>query len=184
MEVEMKVKIDDIDALRKKLESMGANFNEAVDQTDVYFKKKGFDSKPEGPGAWILRIRDSEGEKALTLKALTEVTGAWLEHETGIDNVEQARKIMETMGLINVFTFHKKRIHGRMGEFEVLLDDVTELGRYVEVALDSAEEEKEKTRTKIIEFIKTLGYEEKDFEKRGYGEIMGEKMGHKFDGMR
>ncbi len=183
MEVEVKARIEDMEAMKQKLESMGAKFDgNAVEHVDAYFKQKGFDKKPEGPGAWILRIRESRGETTLTLKALTDITGAWVEYETGIDNAEQVRKMLETMGLINVFTFHKKRIHGRLGEFEVLLDDVKELGKFVEVGLIS--DESEGTRARIIEFIRKLGIEEKDIEKRGYGEIMGEKLGHMFDGMR
>jgi predicted adenylyl cyclase CyaB len=68
--------------------------------------------------------------------------------------------------------------------FEVMLDDVQELGRFIEVALESDEGEKEAARKKIIDFIKKLGIDEKFIEKRGYGEIMGEKLGHRFEGMR
>ena len=182
MEVEMKAKIDDMEEMKQRLESKGAKFEGEAQQVDAYYKPKGFDKRPNGPGDWILRVRTSGDEKSLTIKVLTEVTGAWIEHETGIDNEEQARKIAETMGLINVFTFHKRRMFGRLGEFEVLLDDVKELGRYIEVALES--DEKEGTRQKIIDFMKTIGIEEKDVEKRGYGEIMGEKLGHKFHKMK
>jgi len=142
---------------------------------------EGFDQRPSGPGDWILRIRTSGDQKTLTIKVLTEIRGAWVEHETGIDNEEQARKIAETMGLVNVFTFNKKRLFGRMGEFEVLLDDVKELGKFMEVALES--DEKEDARNRIIAFMKTLGIKEKAVERRGYGEIMGEKLGHKFERM-
>jgi predicted adenylyl cyclase CyaB len=182
MEVEMKAKIEDLETMKQKLESMGVAFEGEAQQVDAYYKPKGFDKTPDGPGDWILRVRKSGDEKTLTIKVLTEVTGAWIEHETGIDNEEQARRIAETMGLVNVFTFHKRRLFGRMGEFEILLDDVKELGKYIEFALES--DEKENTRRKIIEFMKTLGIEEKDVERRGYGEIMGEKLGHKFHKMK
>jgi predicted adenylyl cyclase CyaB len=182
MEVEMKARIDDIEAMKQKLETKGVKFEGEAQQVDAYYKPENFNERPQGPGDWILRVRTSGDEKTLTIKVLTEITGAWIEHETGINNEEQARKIAETMGLINVFTFHKRRLFGQMGEFEVLLDDVKELGKYIEVALES--EEKENTRKKIIDFMKTIGIEEKDVEKRGYGEIMGEKLGHKFHKMK
>ena len=184
MEVEVKARVKDMVSLKKKLESMGARFGEEVEQTDEYFKQKGFDSRPEGPGSWIMRIRESGGSKTLTFKSLTEVTGAWNEHETGIEDGDEARKILQSMGLINVFTLHKKRVHGSMAGFEVLLDDVKELGRFMEVALDASDRDKEMARERIIRFIKETGIKENDIEKRGYGEIMGERMGHKFHGMR
>ena len=182
MEVEVKARVDDMEAMKQRLESAGAAFEGETDQVDAYFKPKGFDARPAEPGDWILRVRKSGDEKTLTIKVLTEITGAWKEHETVIGNPGQAVKIAEVMGLINVFTFHKKRIFGRMGEFEILLDDVKELGRFIEVGIIS--DEPEKTRQKIIEFLKSIGIKEEDIERRGYGEIMGEKLGHKFDGMR
>jgi len=182
MEVEVKARVKDLAALKAKLESMGAKFGRTAQQRDSYFKPKGFDKKPEGPGSWIVRIREDGSKRTLTLKALTEVLGAWKEYETGIDNSEQACKLLETMGLTNTFTLNKIRIYGKLGEFEVLLDDVKELGKYLEVALES--DEKDKSREKILKLMKGIGVNEKDIEKRGYGEIMGEKLGHRFGGMR
>ncbi len=184
MEVEVKARIDDLDTVKKKLESLGAKFDSIVKQKDAYFKSRGFDSKKQGPGDWIVRIRTSRGQKILTLKALTEILGAWVEHETVIDDEKEMQNILETMGLFNVFTLNKERVPGRLDEFELCLDDVKELGKFLEVALDSEDKEKENARDMIIEFMKTLGISEKDIEKRGYGEIIGEKLGHRFDGMR
>ncbi len=182
MEVELKARVKDLDSMRKRLESLGVSFGNTVEQKDVYFKPRGFDEKPEGTGSWIVRIRTSGNKKTLTLKALTEMLGVWKEYETAIDNDEQARRILEAMGVINVFTINKKRTYGRLDDFEVLLDDVKELGKFLEVALES--DEKENTRNRILGFMKNLGIEDKDIEKRGYGEIIGEKLGHRFEGMK
>ncbi|MBM3303980.1 MAG: class IV adenylate cyclase [Candidatus Aenigmarchaeota archaeon] len=182
MEVEVKARIKDIGSVRKSLESAGAKFDGSVEHTDAYFKARGFEKKLQGPGDWILRIRTGSGKTALTMKVLTELLGAWVEYETAIENPEQTRRMLETMGMANVFTLNKKRICGRLGEFEVLLDDVKELGKYLEVSLDS--EEKEGARKRILKFMKKIGIEDDDIEKRGYGEIIGEKMGHRFGGMR
>lgn len=185
MEIEVKAKVDDLEKIRKRLESEGAKFGNTVEQVDTYFKPKDFSSKTEGPGDWILRIRREGNNKTLTLKALTEVLGAWIEHETVIESEEQAIRIAQAMGLVNVFTFHKKRTRGEYEKFELCIDNVRELGTYLEVALEPDEScEKEALRGTIIEFLKSLGIEEKDIERRGYGEIMGEKMGHKFGRMK
>ncbi len=181
MEVEVKARLKDLKQIKKKLESLGAKFSAPVEQCDAYFKSKGFDAKPEGPGAWIMRIRTSNGKSKLTFKELTEILGAWKEFETGIENAEQARKMLEAMGLVNAFTLNKSRIYGELEGFELCLDDVKELGYYLEVALES--EEKEDSRNKIISFLKKIGVNEKDIEKRGYGEIISEKLGYRFQGM-
>jgi len=182
MEVEVKAKLKNLLPIREKLESLGAKFSEPVEQSDAYFKPAGFGKKPDGPGSWIMRIRTSNGKSSLTFKALTEILGAWKEFETGIENAAQTRNMLEAMGLVNAFNINKKRTYGELDGFELCLDDVKELGYYLEVALES--EEKEASRNKIICFLKKISVSEKDIEKRGYGEIIGEKLGHKFEGMR
>ncbi len=180
MEVEVKSRVRDLKSLQKKLESMGAVFSDAVVQSDAYFKPA---RAEEGPGDWIIRIRDSGGRKTLTMKVFTDVRGAWIEHETGIDDERQARKMLEVMGFPNAFTFNKKRVRGRLGDFELCLDDVKELGKFIEAALDS--EEKDDARERIRKFIRGLGISDKDIDNRGYGEIYEEeKHGKKFNGMR
>ena len=52
----------------------------------------------------------------------------------------------------------------------------------MEVSLGS--EQSDIARGKILSFLKKINIEEKDIEKRGYGEIIGEKLGHEFRGMR
>ena len=183
MEIEVKVRLKDLESVKKKLVEKGAVFGKALVQEDIYFKPRGLDpNRVQGPGEFIIRIRRAGGKSMLTLKELTEILGAWKEHETSISDPTEMENILKSAGFINVFTLNKTRLLGKLGDFEICIDDVKELGRFMEVGLIS--EEKEETRNRIIAFIKELGFEEKDMEKRGYGEIMGEKLGEKFDGMR
>jgi adenylate cyclase class 2 len=182
LEVEVKARLKDLEAIKQKLVSLGAKFVAPVEQSDSYFKPKGFDKENQGPGDWIMRIRTSDKKSFLTLKTLTEALGAWHELETEISNPEQAKKILETMQLENVFTLNKQRTYGTIEDFELCLDNIKELGYYLEVALEASESKN--SRQKIIDFLKEIGIKEKDIEKRGYGEIIGEKLGHKFKGMR
>ncbi len=182
MEIEVKARIDDIGNIKNKLAAMGAVFNSSVVQHDMYFKHNTFDRNNQGPGDVIVRIRRCGGKAELTTKTLTEILGAWEEHETGIENPAEMEKILLLSGFINVFDINKIRTLGNLGDFEICLDDTKELGKYIEVSIIS--DEKEKTREKIINFLRGLGINESMIEKRGYGEIIGEKLGHKFGGMR
>ncbi|RLI98359.1 MAG: class IV adenylate cyclase [Candidatus Aenigmatarchaeota archaeon] len=192
MEVEVKARISDPFAVREKLESMGSVFGDTVEHKDSYFKPKGFDSRPEGPGDFILRIRSKKSHGAknpashwLTYKALTEMLGVWVEHETPIGNPEEAMNILEGSNFVHICTLNKKRTMGSCGDFEVHIDDVEELGKFIEVAHDIDDDgEKEATQARILEFLRKLGIDDKDIERRGYGELMGEKLGHKYHKMR
>lgn len=184
MEVEVKARVENLEDVKKKLVELGVQFNGSVSHNDRYFKPKGFDQRVQGPGDYIVRIRKEGNNHILTTKALTEIMGAWIEHETEIDNPGEMEKMLLMLGLVNVFDLNKTREVGRLGEFEVLLDDVKELGKFIEVALDSEEGKKEENRKRIIEFFSKIGLKEEALEKRGYGELIGEQLGHKFGGMR
>jgi adenylate cyclase class 2 len=184
MEVEVKVRLDDLGPLKEKLIERGAVFDPAVVQNDTYFKQRGTfeDGQVQGPGNVIFRIRDMGGRFSMTSKELTEVRGAWKEYETEITNPEHTRKILESTGLVEVFCINKRREIGKLGEFSLCLDEVEGLGRFMEVELIS--EESDGPRDRIIAFLKGLGFTDKDIETRGYGEIIGEKLGQRFGGMR
>ena len=99
MEVESKVRVSDFKEIRKKLLKMGASFGKEKTQKDTIFKRKGEEYRPQGPGDFILRIRqNSEGRSSLTMKMLTERAGVRVEHETGIDNPEETRKLLLNAG--------------------------------------------------------------------------------------
>ena len=185
MEVEVKAKITELENFRKKLIEMGTKFNKPVTQEDRYFKPKGHEKEVSGPGNFIVRIRNEEGKHTLTTKALTEIRGAWKEFETDIEKPEEVEKMLMMFGFVNVFNLTKKREMGELEDFEVILDDVKELGNFIEIALDAEDAgDTEEARKRIIDFFSKIGLNEDQLDKRGYGEIVGEQLGHKFEGMR
>ena len=183
MEIEVKVRLEDIEAMKQKLAGRGAVFEEPVTHSDHYFKQRGYNDRAQGPGDFIIRIRKVGDKAILTCKVLTEVRGAWIENETEIADPDEMERILGSAGFVTVFRLNKTRNRGRLGEFEICIDDVKELGKFMEVCLDS--EEKDSSRERIIAFLKELGFTEGSIDTRGYGEIIGEEqLGQKFSGMR
>jgi len=179
MEVEAKVELKDLEEIKKKLISLGAKFFKEKKQDDIFFYKKGAENKVQGPGDFVLRIRESD-KNTFTFKALTDRTGFWVEHETEISSPREMKIILEKTGFVEMTAMHKKRIPGELGEFELCLDDVKELGKFLEVALES--EEGEKSERKLVDFLKKLEFDEKEIIHKGYGAMMFAKLGIKFDG--
>ena len=180
MEIETKIKTNDLEGLKKKLEEMGAEFWEPVVQEDDFFKQKGKEMETQRPGSFILRIR-KQGKKAfLTFKALTETTGAWVEHETAIDNPNEMSDMLDKIGFSKVLTITKERTTGKLGEFGVCIDKVNDLGNYVEFEIISNDVESGKK--KIDELFKKLNISEDRIEHRGYAAIFFQNMGVKFEG--
>ena len=180
MEIEVKIKTENLEGLKEELVKLGASFILPVEQVDEYYKLKGKEKETQRPGSFILRIREQEQIKRFTVKALTETTGAWIEHETGVEDPEELRKILELVGFTNVFTIKKTRTYGKLKNFEICLDDVEGLGKFVEFEIIS--DNPEEGKAKIMEIVTKLGLSDDQIEHRGYAAIIAQNMGVKFEG--
>jgi adenylate cyclase class 2 len=182
MEVEIKVKLKNLNSIKNKLLKLGAKIGKSKKQLDIFYKPKNKAWSTLEPGSYILRVRESNGDKFLTFKALTSIKGAWEEYEVKIDNIRAMQKIIERLGLIKVFSLEKVRIPGRLGKFEFNLDKVKEIGSYMEIGL--IDKDGIRAQNKIRELFSKLGVSENQLERRGYGEIVSAKMGIKSKGIK
>jgi predicted adenylyl cyclase CyaB len=93
------------------------------------------------------------------------------------------RNILEKSNFSHVFSIIKTRTIGKLGEFELCIDDVKELGKYLEIALHSEDlKNAEGAKEKISNLIAELGFDESNVEHRGYAAIISQNMGVKFEG--
>src|SRR3990172_12770934 len=118
MEIEVKVKIDDLPKLKKDIENLGATWSETKTQVDAYYKQKDDVGAVQKPGSFILRVRRDSKAK-LTFKAFTDRRGVWEELETTIDDPDAMEKILEKSGFVNVLTLHKKRTSTKYQQFSL-----------------------------------------------------------------
>lgn len=182
MEVEIKAKLKNLSDIKNKLLKLGAKLGKSKKQLDVFYKPKNEVKSTLRPGLYILRIRESGDDKLLTFKALTPIKGVWEEYEVKIDNIKEMQKILEKLGLVKVFTIHKIRIPGKLGDFEFNLDKVEELGNYIEIGLIA--KDGGKAQHKIRELYSKLGIRDNQLERRGYGEIISAQIGIKSNGIK
>ncbi len=152
------------------------------DISDKLFKTPGWENRESGPGDFILRLREEGDRSILTWKSFTDVRGAWLEHETGILDPLAMERIILGSGFELALELHKERTKGQLGEFELCLDKVKELGDFLEVALES--ERKVEPRERIRTFMGNLGISPDIMESRGYPEMIFEDMGIKIVGQK
>ena len=172
MEVETKFRTDDLEGLKEKLINIGATFSDEIEQVDYWYGPKE-NIGNWNPGSFMLRVR-CEGDKCLlTSKELTDRDGVWNETELEIRDPDKMIKIFNLLKLEKIVVLKKKRIPGRLGEFELCLDDVEGLGKFLEVALES--DDPEDAKKKINELMKKIGINEDDVEHRGYLGMMFRK---------
>ncbi len=179
MEVEIRAKCDHEDVM-KRLVGLGFEFTEKKSQDDCYYKKRGEEKATQRAGSWIVRVRH-EGDKAeLCMKVLTETTGSWEEYETIVSDSESVKEILDRIGLVKVLELNKTRIEARKDGMAVCIDDVKQLGSYIEAEVQTDRVEDGKKR--ISGLFQSIGITKDDHEHRGYPVIIFEAQGIKFDG--
>jgi adenylate cyclase class 2 len=183
VEVEIKVPLSerDFSGLKKKLAGI-ANFEKSVHQKDEYFNAPDRDFlKPKFPFEW-LSIRSRGDKTILSYKHYhpedVEVATHCDEFETMVGSPEGIRKIFSSLGFRSIVVVEKHRdtyVYGE--EFEIEMDDVECLGKFVEIEALKDFGGVENTRKKVFDFAKFLGIDPLKADKRGYPFLVMEKKG-------
>jgi len=135
-EIEAKLKVDSHEPIEEKLKAQGALSEGHLMQTDIYFDHENLQLINNDE---CLRIRkqasDSEEKIFLTYKGPKE-KGNYKkrrEIELRISDAESAEKLLTALGYEKEIFVEKERHRWRLGGCEVLLDNVKQLGTFVEI---------------------------------------------------
>lgn len=181
MEIEVKAKLKDLKQIRKRLLQIPVQFSKSKTQVDHYYKLRGREMELQKPGSYLIRIREDDDKNYLTMKKLTKERGVWEEHELAIENYREMDIILREIGFVEIFTLHKKRTITKYKNYKICLDDVRELGPYLEIELVVKKGDFLKLQDNIKSFMFSLGIQENQIEKRGYPQILLMDMGVKYE---
>jgi adenylate cyclase class 2 len=141
-EVEQKFRVSNVQAIRASLEQVGVQWHEPIHQVDHYFNHPARDF---GRTDEALRLRQVGEQNFITYKGpkIDSTTKTRRELELplpGGTNVSgQFSELLKALGFISVATVRKTRQPGSLSwsghEVEVALDDVQDLGGFVELEL-------------------------------------------------
>lgn len=181
VEVEIKVKIDNFEEIKKKVSSVG-KLVKSIKQIDDYYipyQRDFFAHKPQP--VEHLRIRTNpdkivfEYTRTINLKADGDYDFAE-EYETEISNVEEFKKILEFLDFKKIVTIEKQREYWMCGNIEVVLDYIKDLGYFIEAEAKGDFKDFKEAKKACISFLENLGI--KDVEnnqiKMGYPQIYWE----------
>lgn len=175
-EIEIKLRVDNLDELENKLTESGLVISKEITQHDViYAPGDNMDIFSEvKEGNIVIRIRDENGVSKLTLKQQRRHGLDKTEFETKVEDREMIHQMLLVLGWKPAVEVKKKRKKGKLGEYEVCLDNVDGLGTFIElekmVADDTADPEK--IKGELFEALKPFGLSEKDEETKGYDILM------------
>ena len=169
-EIEIKFAVKDTRTITDKLRKLGFRIavgrhrekNYLLDDSSASLQKAGK----------LLRIRKTPSAQTLTFKGPISPASK-LKHreeiECRVEDPDVALRILKEAGFKVRTEYSKYRTVFEKERFNISLDE-TEAGNYLEVEGPSDEE--------ITKLGETLGYSEKDFVRRTYAELIGEKRHH------
>ena len=135
-EIEAKLKVDSLPEIESRVERLGAEFVAEQLQSDIHFD----DSNATLTKAdRCLRLRRQVvGESTrffLTYKGAKEKSNYKKRQEIEIEvsDADSAQKLLSALGYEQKLCFEKKRRLWRLGECEVALDQLRELGDFIEI---------------------------------------------------
>lgn len=171
-EVEQKFAVDDMPALEAKLAALGASISECRGEVDAYYAHPSRDFAATDEA---LRIRRSAGRNALTYKGpkIDRTTKTRREIDLPLpaegEDVARWEQLLAALGFTPVAEVRKQRrkafVQWEDRRIEVSLDDVAEVGTFVELELiagdenadENADEDLESAKARIASLAAKLG---------------------------
>lgn len=164
IEIEAKMRLDDVQETEKKLAELGAKFAGDCMETNTFF------DTPEGrlkSGDQGLRIRVqhwADGDVVVTITHKGARAHGRLksrsETEVEVEDARGAAEILGALGYFPVLSFEKKRSRWRLDDCWIELDEVPHLGSYIEIEGPSDEQ--------VLALRDKLGYGDKTLVKSSY----------------
>ncbi len=163
VEIEVKIRIDNIKNLREKILKLGAKLEKErfYEENTLY----DFPSKPLYKKRQALRLRRMNKKSFLTFKGPPQKSRKFKireEYETEVKNEKQLRKILKSLGFMPIFNYEKHRTVYRKKNLKISLDEMS-IGNFIEL---------EGQREEIVKFAEALGVSKKEFIKLDYIQLI------------
>ena len=171
IEIEAKLKVDSLESVAEKLRQLGAEFVSEQLQKDYYFDDLNSAFAKSDSCLRVRQQRDNGGEKIfLAYKGPKHKSNfkKRAEIEIEVSDFEKTQKLLSALGYKESIVVEKKRNLWRFGDCLVALDDVSDLGSFVEIEGSNDK--------KIAEVQKRLGLENLQHISKSYAELLAEKL--------
>jgi adenylate cyclase, class 2 len=180
IEVEIKAKITDFTTIKNSLNNKGANFLRLSDEIDTIFGMPKYLNAEHKviEGGLIARIRQRDGKKILEFKEIQRKNGG-IELKMEISDIIAIKKFLEKLDFIEAFIIKKTRQIYTYNNFKVCLDDVDQLGRFIEIEkIVNSDNEKDEARNDCLKLLKELA-PNAVIENKKYGDLIQDILNNK-----
>jgi adenylate cyclase, class 2 len=182
-EIEIKVKIESVEAVLQRLNSAGVSVGEPVTQRDEVFGISGVDGGSNNNSPW-LRIRTETKNNSIkylfTLKKSITNQLDSIEHETEVSDPKELAEIIRYMEFIPYSDLTKTRRKATIGDIEICVDVVKGLGNFVEAEkLTDNEADYDAIINELWQLLESYGISRSDQVTDGYDVMMKKKEAEK-----
>ncbi|TSC55658.1 MAG: putative Adenylyl cyclase CyaB [Parcubacteria group bacterium Gr01-1014_18] len=170
-EIEIKLRVKNLHDLEKRLAEKGCVISSPIAQHDVIYSKGGDVNawKESKEGDVVLRIRHLASTAEFNLKQQKSSEMDNLEYETEVKDPAVLHNILLVLGYTPEVEVKKMRRKGKLGKYEVCLDEVEQLGTFIELeTLTDEDVDPAKVREDLFVELESLGLSRFDEETRGY----------------
>jgi len=160
MEIEIKAKCRNPEAVRKRLGELGAKFLKHSHQIDEYYNhpQKDLLKEPE-----YIRLRYMPGrDEGVFAYHINVAVGATKEKEVETKKLSVFKEILGLLGLKMIGTINKKREEYALEEYLITIDEVKDIDTFAEVETDGGEREIEEKKKACKDLLLKLGIQPKD----------------------
>lgn len=174
LEVEVKIKLDDFDGVITKLVELGYQKGTTVYEYDNYYNSKYYDLKEADKA---LRIRKHLNVETGAVKYVLNYKGPKCddytmtreEYQFEVPSLELGESIINGLGYHVAGNVEKTRIHYVKDGIKICLDEVTNLGKYMELEVMAGDESGYDEAISIInDILLSLGYSMSDSIRKSY----------------
>ena len=140
LEIEIKVRVPDIVEIRSRILERGGTLSEILTEHDTYYNAPHRDF---GVTDEALRLREAGGRSTVTYKGpKNTILGSKIREELNLEILASRcfDSIVTRLGFIPVAIVRKMREYYRYEDFTISLDQVENLGDFVEIELITADD--------------------------------------------
>ena len=171
------MRVADATALEQALISRGCILGAPIRQEDVIYGRPDNNIYEKSKGGQIaVRIRSSDNKFLFNLKKNLSNELDNIEHELEIMDKEEMHAMLGLMGWQPVVEVKKIRRKGKLGEYEICLDEVDGLGSYAELEKMTGDDaDAALIQEKLLSEFEKLGVPKSAKEINGYDTLMYRK---------
>ena len=186
-EIEILVEVyDDIDSVKKKLEQFEyVGLKHTIDE--YYYDPKRDTLKPDKDNqlSHCLRLRSKNSDYYITYKDDVFENGIWQysnEYETKVESMDMLKEIFNRLELKKFIEIDNKKEIYKTDKYEIALEDVKDLGLFLEVEYCTNDDvDVKEVKKEIQEFIDELGLNVSEELNMGKPEMYLKKFNIKID---